>query len=199
MIDLETGRFTFGDGYELYQGMTKEEFLNSKYFKEKCEIKDEDINFETEIVFPMENIVIRDIELAIVVHFDLNGRVIKRLSITTPEFYGWSSDKWPKDSYERRKFQMNISDKLGQFLADEVRDSVESGRELGYSFPWGTIESSYRLEEYTNGPPDIKIYIKYYKKVIEPIAGLEEMSLDDQIKLLEEINAKLWKEYFDEE
>ncbi len=159
MIDLETGRFTFGDGYELYRNMTLEEFKSGKLYEEMLLHESKRTN-KNEGSYSFKPIKINDIEVTIVLWFDDNN-FLYEIVISTPKFYKWP--EWPENNGPQYNFEYEykILEDLNKVLAYEMQGSVENGRELYFDFEWGEIETRFHPNGASMSPPDIKIYIIY--------------------------------------
>ncbi len=163
MIDLETGNFTFGDGYELYRNMTLEEFKSGKLYPHMLE-HESDISDKNEGCYSLKDVKINGINISIVLWFDDNN-FLYEIVISTPEFYKWP--EWPENNGPQHNFEYEykILEDLNKVLAYEVQGSVEGGRELNFRYPWGKIETSFHPNGASMSPPDIKIYLTYFENL----------------------------------
>lgn len=137
MLDIKTGRLSWGEGKALWPGMTHADFertvlyqnelLNEAYKADRknqlCNLKVQDIDG-----FPM----------AILLRFDHHDFLCD-IVMSQAEFYDWP--EWPAD-VSQYDYLQTIKEKNDRFLATQLQNSLEGGRELGFEFDWGTISST---------------------------------------------------------
>ncbi len=187
MINLKTGNFTFGDGYELYRNMTLEEFKNGKLYEEMLLHESKRTN-KNELCYSLKDIKINGIDIAIVLWFSKNSEVLHRIVIPTPEFYKWP--EWPENNGPKHNFEYEykILEDLNKVLAYEMQGSVESGRGLSFDYPWGEIETRFHPNGASMSPPDIKIFVRYYKELMPTFEEWleEESKKEKKIKIFKQ-------------
>lgn len=153
MIDITDGMVDFGDGKVIYHGMTKEEFFESKIYKEElfCE-KDKD-NKEINI-YPLKNQKLYGKEVRILVHFGLG--YVEKVEIDCPEMSNYL--EWP-DDYD---YHMNMFAYMNRYnheiLEKAFNTQIREGEPTSLSVwdEWGRIGSTYDIRI-----PHIAIVIRY--------------------------------------
>ena len=119
MLDLETGRFYWGEGLEIYPGMSKEEFCRSKVFEtELLRPEDkEDANRETYVLRTQE---IDGFRMDVAVEISLFGYV-EAIILSKPEYYNWPN--WPKDRTEK-EYALEILEYISAFVQKQIEEGM---------------------------------------------------------------------------
>ncbi len=151
MIDLQTGRFSWGENYALWPGMTRADFEASELYRNELPeaVKQEP---EKYICSPKTQ-TIDGFDVDILLGFDSDD-YLRRITIAHPDNFTWES--WPpeRNDHEYLRFLKEYNDR---FLASQFGGQIEGGRELSFDFPWGTISSSCSYVHF----PEAEITIRY--------------------------------------
>ena len=157
MIDLKSGRFSWGEGYALWPGMTRKEFEASALYRDELPeaVKQEPEKF----ICALKTQNIDGFTVDIMLGFDQDN-YLRRVSIAHPDNYTWND--WPpeRDQHEHLRF---IKDYNDRFLATQIRGSIEGGRELSFDFEWGTISSSCSYVHFPEAEINIRFDTFYFK------------------------------------
>ncbi len=157
MLDLETGRFYWGDGLELYPGMSKEEFRKSKVFQ--CELKnEEDKNNLSKRRFHLREQNIDGFQMKVAVRISFFGYV-EEIILSKPEYYNWPN--WPKDRTEK-EYALEILAYNDAFVRKQIEEGM-AGKNIEirslrfFASKWGAINSMCDLRDI----PRVEVIIRY--------------------------------------
>lgn len=178
MLDLETGTFSWGDGYELRYGMTQKEFLESRLFQN--EVREEERNELYCGIYNLKKQTIDGFQVFVVPLFDGNkpDDLLEQISFTLYDACLWQD--WPLELWDENTAK--VLRQTGEFLALQLGTDVPGGRECWYEEGWGNIGLSYNLRDF----PDIQIKLHYYLYSIYMERGDFDGS-DERIAKKEEI------------
>jgi hypothetical protein len=151
MIDLKTGRFVIKEGWELYPGMTREDFLKSPFYL--TEVLSDYQKDETNFSYGLNPMEIGGYKMMLDIHISYHD-YIDEISITKPEFYDWPD--WPKDISEE-DYAYGIKRYNDEFLEKQIAGNIREGNELWFDYDWGSITSSINLRDI----PHVMITIRY--------------------------------------
>ena len=151
MIDLETGRFILREGVEIYPGMKRDDFINSKLFEDAF-FKDGKVD-TNKIFYDFKTQDIDGFKMELTIHFSPQN-YIDRIELTHPDFYKWPD--WPKDISEK-DYAYSLKKYNDQFLMKQIEGSIREGNEIWLDYDWGSITSS--ISFYYN--PTVMITIRY--------------------------------------
>jgi len=174
MLDINTGRFVMGEGLELYPGMKREDFINSKIFKEELRYPEDKDNL-TKWEYHLREINIDGFPMKSRVRFSLHDYV-EDIILSKPEYYKWPN--WPEDrSHEEYAYEIKAYNDA--FVAKQLEGTEGMGPNLGYypTKPWGYIRSNFNLRH----RPDVEVVLSYNQVPILKAAGYEfgEYTLED--------------------
>ena len=154
MIDMKTGRFTWGDGLELYPGMTREDFFKSKIYAEELKNEKDKENL-TKWQYSLKKQNIDGMEMSVLIRFSSHDYV-EEIIITKPEFYNWPN--WPED-IPFKEYAYGIKAYNDEFVRRQT-ESTGGVHALPGCFPsesWGYIRSNISLIH----TPSIEVVIRY--------------------------------------
>jgi len=154
MLDINTGRFVMGEGLELYPGMKREDFINSKIFKEELQ-HEKDKENKTKWQYALKDQIIDGMPMSVIVRFSLHDYV-EKIILSKPEYYKWPN--WPEDRTEE-EYAYEIKAYNDAFVAKQLEGTEGMGPNLGYypTKPWGYIRSNFNLRH----RPDVEVVISY--------------------------------------
>ena len=139
MLDLETGKFSWGEGFELYPGMSLEEFRKSKVFQ--CELKNpEDKNDMSKRSFCLREQTIDGFQMVVAVDISMFGYV-EEIILSKPEYYNWPN--WPKELTEK-EYALEILDYNRAFVRKQIEEGMV-GKDIkvrslqSFADEWGGI------------------------------------------------------------
>jgi len=174
MLDINTGRFVMGEGLEVYPGMKREEFLNSKLFKEELRYP-EDIENKKKRQYYIKEQNIDGFAMKLSIRFSLHDYV-EDIILSKPEYYDWPN--WPEDRTEE-EYAYEIKAYNDAFVAKQLEGTEGMGPNLGYypTKPWGYIRSNFNLRHM----PRVEVVISYNQVPILKAAGYDfgEYTLED--------------------
>ena len=154
MLDMKTGKITWGDGLELYPGMKRTDFFESKIFKEELYHEEDKRNLTKRRYFlKIQNF--DGINMAVTIRFSLNDYV-EDIIITKPEFYNWPN--WPED-IPFKKYAYEIKAYNDEFVRRQTESTggVHALPGCFPSEPWGYIRSNISLIH----TPSIEVVLHY--------------------------------------
>ena len=160
MIDLNTGRFSWGEGYALWPGMTRREFEESELYRRELPdaVKRAE---EPDLSYALKAQNINGFEIEVIIAFDQDD-FLRRINIAHPDNYK-NEKEWPSDTSDHDHL-LFIKDYNDRFLAVQMGAQLEGGRELSFDFPWGTISSSCSYLHF----PEAEINIVYDTYLFKP-------------------------------
>lgn len=158
MIDLNTGRFSWGEGYALWPGMTRREFEESELYRR--ELPDAVKREPEKYICSPRTQTIDGFDMEILLIFDQDD-YLEIITISHPDNFTWES--WPPERDSRQHLQF-IKEYNDRFLAVQMGAQLEGGRELSFDFPWGTISSSCSYLHF----PEAEINIVYDTYLFKP-------------------------------
>lgn len=166
MIDLKSGRFSWGEGYALWPGMTRSDFEGSELYASELP---EAVKKEPEkyICSPRTQ-NIDGFEMDMLLSFDQDD-FLESITIAHPDNFTWES--WPVDRDDREYLQF-IKSYNDRFLATQMQGQIEGGRELSFDFEWGTISSSCSYVHF----PEAEITIVYDTFRFKPAQAQSDLS-----------------------
>ena len=166
MLDMKTGRFTWGDGLELYPGMTREDFFKSKIFKEELKWSEDATDYERRD-YSLRTQNIDGMDMAVLIVFSLKNYV-QEIIITKPEFYNWPN--WPED-IPFKEYAYGIKAYNDEFVRRQTESTggVQALPGCFPSEPWGYIRSNISLIH----TPSIEVVIHYRKARPERNDGID--------------------------
>jgi len=164
MLDINTGRFVIGEGLELYPGMKREDFFNSKIYKEEL-LHEEDREDLTNRQYCLKDQVIDGMLMSVIIRFSLHDYV-EDIILSKPEYYKWPN--WPEDRTEE-EYAYEIKAYNDAFVAKQLEGTEGMGPNLGYypTKPWGYIRSNFNLRHM----PHVEVVISYNQVPILKAAG----------------------------
>lgn len=143
MIYAETGIIDFGKDKELFPGMTKEKFFNSKLFKEEL-MQESDKDRKDDNIFTFKIQQLYDKEVVVTVYLALD--LVRSVEIESPEMLNYP--KWPDNpDYQLNKFKeakQYIDDILAKTLAIGIKH--EELVEIAIEKPWGALNCVYDIK-----------------------------------------------------
>ncbi len=137
MLDVKTGRLSWGEGKALWPGMTHADFERSVLYQN--ELLNE--AYKADRHNQLCNLKVQDIDgfpMAMLLRFDHHDFLCD-IVMSQAEFYDWP--EWPAD-VSQNDYLLTIKEKNDRFLATQLQNRLEGGRELGFEFDWGTISST---------------------------------------------------------
>ena len=156
MLDLETGRFSWGEGLELYPGMSKEEFRKSKIFENELlrpEDKEEDCR-----MYDLRTQEIDGFRMDMEVRFSKSGYV-SEIFLSKPEYYKWPN--WPKELTEK-EYALEILEYNKAFVRKQIEEGM-AGKNIMirslyfFTSKWGDINTMCDLRDI----PRVEVTIHY--------------------------------------
>ena len=153
MIDLKSGRFSWGEGYALWPGMTRKEFEASALYRDELPeaVKK---GIEPFQCFALKRQEIDGFEIEVLLGFD-NDNFLETINLAHPDNYK-NEKQWPYNTSDREHLSF-IKEYNDRFLATQMQGQIEGGRELSFDFEWGTISSSCSYVHF----PEAEISIVY--------------------------------------
>jgi len=172
MIDLETGRFSFGEGKELYPGMKLEDFKQSVLYERELRHEWRKTD-ENEVFYSLKPQVIDGFEMYMRLHFSSHDDFLEDIII---EKENWEVDEGkPTDKKIGRgnnyEYEYSVLSYLHEFLANQLEGAVEDGRELSFDRDWGTLKTTFLPYGATASPAGIKLIISYDTFLFKPDDG----------------------------
>ena len=153
MIYAETGKIDLGKGKELFPGMTKEDFFNSKLFKEEL-IHESDKQNKAANIFTLKVQKLYNKAVIVTIYFALG--LVKSVEIESPDMLNYSD--WTDDpDYQLEKFKqakLYVDDLLSKTLDIEI--SSERLIDIGFEKSWGSLNSLYDIKT-----PNIYLEIEF--------------------------------------
>ncbi len=157
MLDLETGRFYWGDGLELYLGMSREEFRKSKVFDTEL-LHPEDKEDEKCGTYDLRTQEIDGFRMDVSVEISILGYV-EEIILSKPEYYNWPN--WPEDRTEK-EYALEILAYNDAFVRKQIEEGM-AGKNIEirslrfFTSKWGAINSMCDLRDI----PRVEVIIRY--------------------------------------
>ncbi len=157
MLDLETGRLYWGDGLELYPGMSKEEFRKSKVFAKEL-LHPEHKEDEKRRTYDLRTQEIDGFQMDVSVRISFFGYV-EEIILSKPEYYNWPN--WPEDRTEK-EYALEIQAYNMAFVRKQIEEGMAGKnieiRSLDYfASEWGAINPRCDLRDI----PRVEVIISY--------------------------------------
>ena len=159
MLDVKTGRLSWGEGKALWPGMTHADFERSVLYQN--ELLNE--AYKADRHNQLCNLKVQDIDgfpMAMKLSFDADD-FLQHITLSQSSFYDWP--EWPK-TVSQYDYLLQIKNNNDSFIATQFQSQIEGGRELGFDFTWGNIISTFSFVH----NPEAEIIISYFLSLIDP-------------------------------